>query len=163
MTQDGMPTYAELNDEVRRLRDRLALLEAPASAPSTLVPDAQALFQLVIDHLPQSICWKDHNSVFLGCNLSFARSLGMKQPSDLIGKSDYDVTSAELADAYAADDRLVMEGGGRTWSVVHSGSLEQLRRSVLARGGEVVESRDATLEEIFLARAGRSRQSVEAA
>jgi hypothetical protein len=34
---------------------------------------------------------------------------------------------------------------------------------VLALGGEVVESRDATLEEIFLARAGRDRQPVEAA
>ena len=61
------------------------------------------------------------------------------------------------------DTALVMEGGGRMWSVVHSGSLEQFRHSVLARGGEVVESRDATLEEIFLARAGRSRQQVEAA
>jgi ABC-2 type transport system ATP-binding protein len=58
---------------------------------------------------------------------------------------------------------LVTEGGGRTWSVVHSGSPEQFRHSVLARGGEVVESRDATLEEIFLARAGRSRQQAEAA
>src|SRR5687767_6803315 len=58
---------------------------------------------------------------------------------------------------------LVMEGGGRTWSVVHSGSLEQFHHSVLALGGEVVESRDATLEEIFLARAGRTRQPVEAA
>src|SRR5688572_10893203 len=58
---------------------------------------------------------------------------------------------------------LLMEGGGRTWSVVHSGSPEQFRHSVLARGGEVVESRDATLEEIFLARAGRTRQPVEAA
>ena len=58
---------------------------------------------------------------------------------------------------------LVMDGGGRTWSVVHSGSLEKFRHSVLARGGEVVESRDATLEEIFLARAGRNRQPVEAA
>jgi hypothetical protein len=56
-----------------------------------------------------------------------------------------------------------MEGGGRTWSVVHSGSLEQFHHSVLARGGEVVESRDATLEEIFLAQAGRSRQQVGAA
>src|SRR5687767_7547757 len=61
------------------------------------------------------------------------------------------------------DTALVMEGGGRTWSVVHSGSLEQFRRSVLARGGEVVESRDATLEEIFLARAGRGRPQAEAA
>jgi len=61
------------------------------------------------------------------------------------------------------DTALAMEGGGRTWSVVHSGSLEQFHHSVLALGGEVVESRDATLEEIFLARAGRSRQQVEAA
>jgi ABC-2 type transport system ATP-binding protein len=61
------------------------------------------------------------------------------------------------------DTALVTEGGGRSWSVVHSGSLEQFRHSVLARGGEVVESRDATLEEIFLARAGRSRPQVEAA
>jgi ABC-2 type transport system ATP-binding protein len=58
---------------------------------------------------------------------------------------------------------LVTEGGGRTWSVVHSGSPEQFRHSVLARGGEVVESRDATLEEIFLARAGRGRHQAEAA
>src|SRR5215212_8373489 len=99
MTQDSMPTYADLNDEVRRLRDRLAQIEAATSAPSTSRPDAQDLFQLVADHLPQSICWKDRNSVFLGSNLPFARSLGVESPSDLIGKSDYDLTSAELADA----------------------------------------------------------------
>jgi ABC-2 type transport system ATP-binding protein len=58
---------------------------------------------------------------------------------------------------------LAMEGSGRSWSVVHSGSIERFHHSVLARGGEVVESRDATLEEIFLARAGRTRQPVEAA
>jgi ABC-2 type transport system ATP-binding protein len=61
------------------------------------------------------------------------------------------------------DTALAMEGGGRTWSVIHCGSLEQFRHSVVVCGGEVVESRDATLEEIFLARAGRSRQHVEAA
>jgi ABC-2 type transport system ATP-binding protein len=58
---------------------------------------------------------------------------------------------------------LAMEGGGRTWSVVHSGSLEQFHHSLLALGGEVVDSRDATLEEIFLARAGRDRQHAEVA
>jgi hypothetical protein len=64
--------------------------------------------------------------------------------------------------APALDSALTMEGGGRMWSVVHSGSPEQFRHSVRALGGEVVESRDATLEEIFLARAGRNRQPVEA-
>lgn len=57
---------------------------------------------------------------------------------------------------------LVIEGGGRMWSVVHSGTLEHFRHAVAARGGEIVESRNATLEEIFMARAGRSHQ-VEAA
>ena len=63
----------------------------------------------------------------------------------------------------ALETALVMEGGGRTWSVVHSGSLELFHQSVLVLGGEVVESRSATLEEIFLARSGRDRQPAEAA
>jgi ABC-2 type transport system ATP-binding protein len=61
------------------------------------------------------------------------------------------------------DAALTIEGGGRMWSVVHSGSTDQFHHSVLALGGEVVEARDATLEEIFLARAGRGRPQVEAA
>jgi ABC-2 type transport system ATP-binding protein len=63
----------------------------------------------------------------------------------------------------ALNAALAMEGGGRTWSVVHRGPLDEFHYSVLALGGEIVESRDATLEEIFLVRAGRNRQPVEAA
>jgi ABC-type multidrug transport system ATPase subunit len=63
----------------------------------------------------------------------------------------------------ALESALAMEGGGRSWSVVHSGPSEDFRLSVLTHGGEIVESRDATLEEIFLARAGRTRQQVEVA
>jgi len=58
---------------------------------------------------------------------------------------------------------LSLEGSGRTWSVVHDGSEEGFRRSVAQLGGEIVESRNATLEEIFLARVGRTGQNVEAA
>lgn len=57
----------------------------------------------------------------------------------------------------ALDTALAMAGGGRLWSVFHSGPLEQFQHSVQALGGEVVESWDATLEEIFLVRASRSR------
>jgi ABC-2 type transport system ATP-binding protein len=61
------------------------------------------------------------------------------------------------------DSALAMEGSGRMWSVVHSGPSEDFRLSVLTHGGEIIESRNATLEEIFLARAGRDREPVEAA
>ncbi len=82
-------------------------------------------------------------------------------------RRDYQRSRVQFAEHFEnppeLDTALAMEGGGRSWSVIHSGSPEQFRRSVTARGGEVVESRDATLEEIFLARAGRTRQQAEAA
>jgi len=68
-----------------------------------------------------------------------------------------------LAQPPVLESALVVEGGGRAWSIVHTGTPEEFRHAVVARGGEIVESRDATLEEIFLARAGRSRPQAEAA
>ena len=61
------------------------------------------------------------------------------------------------------DAALAIEGGGRLWSVVHNEPPDRFQHAVRALGGEVFESRNATLEEIFLARAGRTRQQVEAA
>ena len=106
MTQDRMPTYADLSDEVRLLRGRLAQFEAAANASSA--PD---LFQLVFDHLLQSICWKDRESRYIGCNRAFARTVGLKDSSEICGKTDYDLPSAEYADHYRADDRQVIESG----------------------------------------------------
>jgi rsbT co-antagonist protein RsbR len=106
MAQDGMPTYAELQDEVRRLRERLAQFEAAASAS-----DVRDMFQLVLDHLPQSICWKDRDSRYLGCNRPFAHIVGLEDSREIIGKTDYDLPSAEYADHYRADDRQVIESG----------------------------------------------------
>src|SRR6185503_13809893 len=111
MTQDGMPTYAELNDEVHMLRDRLAQVEAAASASSVIAPNARDLFKLVIDHLPQSICWKDRSSIYLGCNHSFARIVGLEDSKAIFGKTDYDLPSAAYAEHYRADDRQVMQSG----------------------------------------------------
>ena len=82
-------------------------------------------------------------------------------------RRDYQRSRVRFAEHFeqppAIDTALAMEGGGRSWSVIHSGSPEQFLKSVRDRGGEVVESRDATLEEIFLARAGRGRPQAEAA
>ena len=66
------------------------------------------------------------------------------------------VRFAERLDrAPAIDGALSVDGGGRSWSVVHNGSVQRFRQSVAQLGGEVTESRDATLEEIFVARVGR--------
>jgi ABC-2 type transport system ATP-binding protein len=62
-----------------------------------------------------------------------------------------------LPQAPAIEGAVTVQGGGRSWNVVHNGSLERFRASVARLGGEIVQSRDATLEEIFVARVGRNR------
>jgi ABC-2 type transport system ATP-binding protein len=61
------------------------------------------------------------------------------------------------------DGTLTAAGDARNWSVVHKTAVEDLRGEVARLGGELVESRSATLEEIFVARVGRASKRVEAA
>jgi len=58
---------------------------------------------------------------------------------------------------------LLTQGGGHSWHMVHEVPLEQFRMAVHGAGGEISESRMATLEEIFLARAGRAVRHDKAA
>jgi ABC-2 type transport system ATP-binding protein len=61
------------------------------------------------------------------------------------------------------DGTLTATGSGRLWSVVHESSVEDLQAAAVPLGGELGESRSATLEEIFVARVGRAAQRPEAA
>ncbi len=44
--------------------------------------------QLVIDNLPELIYWKNNDLVFQGCNLAFARAVGLTSPQQIVGKTD---------------------------------------------------------------------------
>ncbi len=70
---------------------------------------SRQMLQLVLDHIPQRVFWKDRNSRFLGCNQAFAEDAGVSSPQDVIGKTDYDMNWRALAERYIADDRSVME------------------------------------------------------
>lgn len=66
----------------------------------------------ILNTVPQSIFWKDVDSVYLGCNMSFARDAGLSSPKDVSGKNDYDMPwLPEESDAFRADDRAVMSSG----------------------------------------------------
>jgi two-component system, cell cycle sensor histidine kinase and response regulator CckA len=70
---------------------------------------SRAMISYILDSVPQSIFWKDRNSVYLGCNEVFARAVGLQSPNDIVGKTDYDLPwPRKEADAYRADDREVM-------------------------------------------------------
>ncbi|MEX0325571.1 MAG: helix-turn-helix domain-containing protein [Puniceicoccaceae bacterium] len=54
---------------------------------------------------------KDRGSRFMGGSQSFAKTLGEESMEVLIGRTDYDYSPDFLADAFLADDRMVMETG----------------------------------------------------
>ena len=72
---------------------------------------SRQMLQLVLDNIPQRIFWKDRHSVYLGCNKALALDGGYHDPSELIGKTDYETAWAPTADLYRGDDRQVMETG----------------------------------------------------
>jgi len=69
-----------------------------------------AFLQLVLDNIPSYAFWKDVESKYLGCNLNFAISAGLKLPAEIIGKSDYDLPwSKEQSDFYRKVDKEIMD------------------------------------------------------
>lgn len=69
------------------------------------------MLQQVLDTIPVRIFWKDRESVYLGCNQLFARDSGLNDPSELIGKTDYDMGWREQAELYRSDDAQVINSG----------------------------------------------------
>lgn len=70
---------------------------------------SRELLQTILDALPQSVFWKDSQSVIMGCNKTFARAFGREDTSFFIGKTDYDFcVSRKEAEHYRAGDRQVM-------------------------------------------------------
>ena len=62
--------------------------------------------------MPQAIFWKDRNSVYLGCNKTFANAIGLRDPKDIVGKTDYDLPwLAKDTESYRRDDREVISSG----------------------------------------------------
>ena len=71
--------------------------------------NSRETLRTVLDTIPQRVFWKDRKSVFLGCNQALATDCGFADPRELIGKTDHETVSADVADRYRADDLEVME------------------------------------------------------
>ena len=69
----------------------------------------RAMLSGILNTVPQSIFWKDKNSVYLGCNKNFAESVGLAEPLDIAGMTDYDFSWTNYgADGYRRDDQEVI-------------------------------------------------------
>jgi len=73
-----------------------------------MLSEINKMLQLVLETIPVRIFWKDKKSIFLGCNTLFAKDAGKDSPSEIIGKSDYELAWKKEAETYIFDDNQVM-------------------------------------------------------
>ena len=70
------------------------------------------LLQLIIDNISYMVFWKDENLRFLGCNSLFAKEVNLASPSDIVGKTDFDLgLNHSIAEGYRDRDNAVIASG----------------------------------------------------
>jgi PAS domain S-box-containing protein len=84
-------------------------------------------YRTLLENLPQKIFFKDRNSVYFSCNENYAEDFKIKS-EEIVGKTDYDLYSKELAEKYRADDKRIMESGG----------TEDIEEKYIRQGQEMV-------------------------
>jgi len=73
--------------------------------------DERSLLRTLIDNLPERIYVKDTEGRFVTGNLAVARLMGVDNPEDLVGKTDFDFLPEERARGNFADQKEVMRSG----------------------------------------------------
>lgn len=105
------------------------------------------MFQSVIDNIPQLISWKDINSIYLGCNVNFARVAGLNTPDEITNKKDYELAwKVSEAESFFLIDQLVMDtnkpeyhillpqlraNGKKAWLVANKIPLHDINKKVV--------------------------------
>jgi PAS domain S-box-containing protein len=102
------------------------------------------LLRTLIDNLPDYISFKDVRSQFIAANLAAARILGVETVDALLGKTDADFCSPELAAEYRADEDELMRSGRPLVNKEESHTdASGVRRTVLTSKFPLKDSRGA--------------------
>src|SRR6185436_19276146 len=109
------------------MRAQAGLIAAVAHRPALLILDEPSSGLDAVERMSDHVTLMHHGRVTLSGALDEVRR-GYQRSRVRFAEPFDQPPSLETA--------LAMEGGGRTWSVVHSGSLEQFHHSVLGFGGE---------------------------
>ncbi|WP_026604100.1 EAL domain-containing protein [Methylomonas sp. 11b] len=142
--------------EIDRLRNHLEelveqrshqLLESEKKLRTSLndLVAAHSLMHTLLHTIPDLVWLKDPQGVYITCNLQFERLYGAKE-ADIVGKTDYEFTSRELADFFRENDRKALAAGqvcaNEEWLTFadngYYGLFETLKTPVLNQDGKPI-------------------------
>lgn len=87
-------------------RDLSASLEL-----ATSLEQEQLLVEAILDHSPDNIYFKDLGSRFIRVGRAMAKRMGFDNPDELIGKTDFDLFTAEHAQPAFDDEQRIIRTG----------------------------------------------------
>lgn len=80
-------------------------------SPQRKIPFSAEMLNLIIQHIPVSLSWKDHNLKYIGCNRVFFDKIGREKECEIVGLTDFDIFSPEVAEQNIANDLKVLNTG----------------------------------------------------
>jgi PAS domain S-box-containing protein len=100
---DGKPLYIDgvIFDNTERRRE------------TRLLAESDVRLRTLVRSIPDLVWLKDKDGVYLSCNPMFERVYGAKE-ADIIGRTDYDFVSKELADSFREHDLEAAAAGKPT-------------------------------------------------
>lgn len=93
------------------------------------------LLHNVINHIPESVFWKDCQSYYGGCNKALARQAGFSSPEEIVGRLEHGLPWGKDLAVFQTRDQQVMTSGEPMFG------LEEIRQFADGRQVTVLTSR----------------------
>lgn len=103
---------AQLAEANAHLEEGRAALEARVRERTATLAESEARLKAVLDHYNAVVHLKDASGRYLLVNRQFEKVFGHPE-SSVLGKTVFDLFARAIAEASAADDRMLLENGGQ--------------------------------------------------
>ncbi|MGA2243082.1 MAG: PAS domain S-box protein [Verrucomicrobiota bacterium] len=104
-------SHDELEKRVAERTAELSARNAELARSSEALASTHRLLQAMLDNIPDRIYFKDTQSRFIMASRSLAGRLGVADPEETVGKTDFDFQLPEQAKEFYADEQRIMQTG----------------------------------------------------
>jgi PAS domain S-box-containing protein len=94
-----------------QLEKRVAERTADLAQANEALANAQRLLEAMLDNIPDRIYLKDTQGRFMQCNRAVAQRVGVADPKQVVGKTDFDFYPREKAEEFYQDEQRIIRAG----------------------------------------------------
>ena len=102
---------SHLRRKEQKLEEANERLELRVRERTEELAQQRNLLRTLIDHLPDNVFVKDRHSRVVLDNLAHANRLGVRNPDEVVGKTDFDFLPWHMAEKFQADEKKLLETG----------------------------------------------------